>query len=140
MGELAMDPVEKEDVGEMLTVHGRYGADSFAKVLGGIAPHVGWLPSQAPETWSYALTDLMDVGLPIAATAIGAIPERCEGRPYTWLLPWDAHASDWVDLFLRLHSSGLEEPPRWTATEGLPPAKPIYFEEYLYPAKRSAAK
>lgn len=132
MGELAMTPADQEDVGQILTVHGRYQAAVFAEVLGGIAPHVGWLPSQTPETWSYALTDLMDVGLPIAATGIGAIPERCQGRPYTWLLPWDAQASHWVDLFLRLHSSGLQEAPRWISIDDLPPVRPIYFDEYLY--------
>ncbi|WP_374440432.1 glycosyltransferase [Stella sp.] len=101
-----------------------------------IGAHLGWLPAQAPETWSYALTDLIAAGLPLAAGAIGAIPERCAGRPWTWLLPWDSTAGAWVDLFLRLHATALAEPPRWVPVDHLPPAEPFYPDRYLEPLAR----
>lgn len=77
---------------------------------------------------------MMEAGLPIAASAIGALIERCAGRPATWLLPWDSPADAWVDLFLRLHASGLALPPRWAPIDHLPPPKPFYPDRYLAPA------
>jgi hypothetical protein len=133
MGKITLTREAREDIGEALEVHGQYDAGRFTEMLGAIAPHVGWLPSQVPETWSYVLTDLMDAGMPVTATAIGAFPERCYGRPYTWLLPLEATASDWTDLFLRLHASRLEEPAKWVPVNHLPEAKAIYFDEYLRP-------
>jgi glycosyltransferase involved in cell wall biosynthesis len=140
IGEIRLPRHILQDMEEALTIHGRYEAGKFAETLGSIAPHVAWLPSQVPETWSYVVTDFMDASLPITATAIGAIPERCYGRPYTWLLPLDATAADWVELFLRLHATGLKEPPRWVDIDHLPPTRPIYFEEYLHPGAAPALK
>jgi hypothetical protein len=93
------------------------------------------VPTQVPETWSYALTDLMDSALPLAACSIGAIPERCFGRPATWLLPWETTAEAWVEMFLKLHGTQLEEPPQWSSIEHLPPVEMIYFDDYLRPPR-----
>jgi glycosyltransferase involved in cell wall biosynthesis len=135
MGRMEVRAAARGDIEDALKVHGPFETGRFIETLSGIAPHIAWLPSQVPETWSYILSDFFEAALPVAATAIGAIPERCHGRPATWLLPVGATTKDWVDLFLRLHASGLDEPPRWAPLEHLPPAKEIYFEEYLYPGR-----
>lgn len=130
------DPELVEAGGESAVVaHGTVEADRLSEAVGRIAPHVAWLPTQAPESWSYILAEVMELHLPLAAGAIGAIPERCRERPATWLLPWDSPADDWVELLLRLRATNLREAPRKQPTEALPAAQPFYFEEYLRPAR-----
>lgn len=134
LGQMDVPAAEWDECAGALTVHGRYESEQFSERLGAIAPHLAWLPTQVPETWSYVLSDLIESALPVAATAIGAIPERCHGRPATWLLPWESSAGDWIDLFLTLHGTRLREPPRWTSIDDLPAARNLYFDEYLQPA------
>ena len=59
-----------------------------------------WFPVQVPETYSYTLTAAIYSGLPIVASRIGALPERLEGRPLTWLVDdAAAPASKWLATF-----------------------------------------
>src|SRR5690606_38222383 len=95
---------------------------------------------QAPETWCYVLSDLMDAMLPIAATAIGALPERCAGRAATWLLPWRTTPTAWVDFFLRLHATGLALPPVAPSQAATCQAgPPFYPDAYLAPVRARIA-
>jgi GT2 family glycosyltransferase len=50
--------------------------------------HASWIPSQCPETYSYALSRLLRLGLPIIATRIGALEDRLENLPGVWLLQY----------------------------------------------------
>ncbi|NYZ17767.1 glycosyltransferase [Azospirillum sp. RWY-5-1] len=135
------DEAREAERAGFLVRHGRYADGGLSEAVGGIAPHLAWLPAQAPETWSYVLSEIMELCLPLAAGAIGAIPERCRDRPATWLLPWDSPADAWVELFLRLHATGLRAPPCTPPAEEMPPddlpeARPFYFDEYLLPLDR----
>jgi GT2 family glycosyltransferase/glycosyltransferase involved in cell wall biosynthesis len=131
LGQMEILSTDMQECNETLTVHGRYESSEFSERLCGIAPHVGWLPSLVPETWSYILTDLMEASLPLAGTALGAIPERCWERPSTWLLDWEAYAEEWVELFLKLHASRMETAPRWSPVRHLPQAEDFYPGAYL---------
>jgi glycosyltransferase involved in cell wall biosynthesis len=131
MGRLDPPLEEHESFGEALTIHGYFPEGRFNEVLGGIAPHVVWLPSLVPETWSYVLSDVIEAALPIVATSIGSFRERCHGRTATWLLPWKSTAETWIDLFLRLRASRMQEPSIWETVDHLPPAQQIYFDDYL---------
>ncbi|NMJ41499.1 glycosyltransferase [Roseomonas sp. JC162] len=94
-----------------------------------LRPHLAWLPFRAPETFSFALSDCMLQGLPILATGIGAIPERVEGRPATWLLPpEESRPETVVAWFERLMADRLQTPPRWLPTTHLPPLVPAFYE------------
>ena len=137
LGQMDLSDAELTELAPSLTMHGRFATERFSEMIGAIAPHVAWLPAQAPETWSYVLTDFIEAALPVAATSMGAIPERCHQRPYTWLLGPETDASAWVDFFLSLHACNLEKPPVWTSIDHLPPAEDIYFDAYLAPAQRS---
>ena len=53
-----------------------YEMDELAGHVAAINPHVGLLMSIVPETFSYALTELMIMGVPVAATRVGSFPER----------------------------------------------------------------
>ena len=48
---------------------------------------LGLVPSVWPETWCYALSLLMQAGLPVCAFALGAQSERIERAATGWLLP-----------------------------------------------------
>lgn len=56
----------------------RYEIDELSSHVATINPHVGLLMSIVPETFSYALTELMMLGIPAAATRVGSFPERIE--------------------------------------------------------------
>ena len=45
-----------------------------------------FLPFQAEETYSFALSDIFLLNLPLVSTCVGSIPERCSSRTSTILL------------------------------------------------------
>lgn len=51
---------------------------------------LAWFPSQTPETWCYALTPAMRLGLPVLGYAIGAVQERLQAHASSRCLPLDA--------------------------------------------------
>ncbi len=109
--------------------------DNAASLTRGIAaehPHLAWFPFQVPETHSYAVTDAIANGLPIAASAIGAVTERLRARPLSWLLPWDAPADDWLALFLRIHREGMHAEDRPAAPESNGTDVHDAYRKYLY--------
>jgi glycosyltransferase involved in cell wall biosynthesis len=100
-----------------------------------LGPHLAWLPFCVPETHSFVLSEVMSLGLPLLATAIGAVPERVEGRPATWLVPFeDASPDAFLQWLERLHRERLSTPAAWMPTSHLPPLVPDFYErEYLAP-------
>ncbi len=58
-----------------------------------------FLPFQAEETYSFTLSDIMFLGLPLVTTAVGAIPERCQGRRNTILVSKDSETKDIIKVF-----------------------------------------
>src|SRR5205807_1954384 len=54
-----------------VTVLPRYDLTELPKILTGIRPHVGLLPSVVPETFSYTLQELCELAIPVLATRIG---------------------------------------------------------------------
>jgi glycosyltransferase involved in cell wall biosynthesis len=54
----------------------RYGRSDLPDIIGGIAPDFGLLFSVWPETFSYTLSELMILGVPPVATALGAFKDR----------------------------------------------------------------
>jgi glycosyltransferase involved in cell wall biosynthesis/GT2 family glycosyltransferase len=116
----------------LVTSTGRYQDDDLPALIQKARPHVIWLPSVAPESYSYTLTAAIDAGLPIAATRFGAFPERLDGRPYTWLIDHDSTTETWLETF-RLVRQALEKRP---AKQSAVPRRPIadfYATQYLSP-------
>jgi hypothetical protein len=54
----------------------RYELGELRRVVQGIRPHAGMLLSIWPETYSYTLTELMQMGVPPVATRLGGFAER----------------------------------------------------------------
>jgi len=116
-----------------LVSHGAYAVEELPSLLGRVAPHLVWFPSRVPETFSYTLSEAMSAGLPIVASAIGSFPERLGGRHWTWLIPADSLAEDWVralmEVRLAIETGTAPAPP--PAVKG---ARPDYYpDEYLRP-------
>jgi glycosyltransferase involved in cell wall biosynthesis len=114
---------------------GRYDVDKLKTIVPRLRPHVAWLPFTVPETHSFVLSEVMSLALPLVATGIGAVPERVEGRPLTWLLPFEAASPEgFFRWFERLASERLSTPPSWMPTSHLPPLVPEFYErDYLAP-------
>ncbi|MDH0896638.1 MULTISPECIES: glycosyltransferase [unclassified Pseudomonas] len=108
---------------------GKYSDSELAELLERHRPHVVWFPVRCPETWSYTLSAALEAGLPILASAIGALPERLQGRPLTWLSAHDASTEDWLEKLAKIDKClrELERPPlSWLQEE----PQPFYRECY----------
>lgn len=116
-------------LGDEVQSLGKYSDSELAELLGRHRPHVVWFPVRWPETWSYTLSAALEVGLPVLASAIGALPERLQGRPLTWLLAHDASTEDWLGRLAEIdeHLRETEAPPfSWSQEEPLPFYKECY--------------
>ena len=92
-------------------VHGRYKDDDIQRLLSDRNPHVAFLPAIWPETWSFVLTRLVALRLPVFAFDHGAQAERLRatGKAETILpskLVSDPEAL--LDVFLKFRRSCIE--------------------------------
>jgi len=87
------------DIADRLEETGAYRESELPARLKELAPHVLWFPHPIPETYSYTLSAAIESGLPIAASRIGALPERLEGRPLTWLVDATEPGEKWLATF-----------------------------------------
>ena len=65
-----------------VTVTGRYLEENAQNTLANLSPHVVWLPSVWPETYSYTLSIALLADLPVMAFDIGAIARRIRESRY----------------------------------------------------------
>jgi GT2 family glycosyltransferase/2-polyprenyl-3-methyl-5-hydroxy-6-metoxy-1,4-benzoquinol methylase len=92
-----------------LVCHGPYREEELDTLLQWIQPHVVWLPSRVPETYSYTLSAALLGRWPVAAVGLGALAERLDGRPWSWTLPHTAGPREWLDLFSDIRQRYLME-------------------------------
>jgi glycosyltransferase involved in cell wall biosynthesis len=78
-----------------LQIHGQYDDGELARLLAAEKADVVWFPAQVPETYSYTLSVALASGLPVVASALGALPERLAQHPRATLLPFDAAPEAW---------------------------------------------
>lgn len=117
-----------------LTIHGEYEEDQLQGYFDVIKPHLVWFPARGPETYSYTLSSCLKLGMPIAATDLGALPERLAGRDSSWVLPWQTTARDWSDFFAKLateHFSGKTAPVTESVSPTLSGDDEFYTKKYL---------
>ena len=100
-----------------LTVHGPYLDSDLPGLLAWIKPDLIWFPALWPETYSYTLSAALLAGLPVVAPDIGSFPERLSGRRWSWVMPWDTEAADWLAFFNeareRNFMTATSPAPRW---------------------------
>ncbi len=112
-----------------LTVHGAYEEKDLPGLLQWLQPDLVWFPAQWPETYSYTLSASLQAGLPVLAPELGAFPERLTGRPWSWVMPWDLEAREWLDTLVRLQAQHF--------TTGVPPEQSM--PPLLLTSERTAA-
>lgn len=69
-----------------------YRVEDLPEILTGIRPDLGLLLSIWPETFSYTLSELHLLGVPVLATRLGAFAERIRHAETGWLVDPEAEA------------------------------------------------
>ncbi|MBP0447008.1 glycosyltransferase [Roseomonas sp. SSH11] len=107
-----------------IVLHGRYDRSDFAAHVARIRPHLGAILSLWPETYCHTLTECWATGLPVMATALGALAERLAEHPGGWLVDRWMEPEAMLALLHRLRRAPGELRARrdavldWQATTG----------------------
>ncbi len=130
-------PIEFTLVGSMDTVleghriafniTGPYEVAELPALLRDVAPHLVWFPARWPETYSYTLSTCLDLGLPVAAHRTGAFSERLGGRPWTWTVPGNWSAVEWLDFFEQVRRANFAAGKEPAVPPLLPRALPDFY-------------
>ncbi len=80
-----------------------YQRDDLPRILQGIAPHAAAILSTVPETFSYTLSEMHELGVPVIATRVGSLAERVEDDSTGWLI--GASAEELVAKVKQLRAS-----------------------------------
>ncbi|MEJ2400590.1 MAG: glycosyltransferase [Xanthomonadales bacterium] len=70
----------------------QFHRDTLSDVLAGIGPHAAGLLSVVPETFSYMLTEMQQLEIPVIATRVGSLAERVRDGETGWLIDPDPAA------------------------------------------------
>jgi GT2 family glycosyltransferase/glycosyltransferase involved in cell wall biosynthesis len=84
----------------------QYERDDLPALLAQIGPHMAALLSVVPETFSYTLTEMWQMGIPVIATRVGSLADRIRDNETGWLI--DPHAEALIGLIQQL----AKEPKR----------------------------
>ena len=96
-----------------------YRREELPRLVARLAPDLALLPSTVPETYSYMLSELWSLGLPVLATRIGSFAERIEdGRTGLLVEPRAAAVA------ARLRALHVDRTPLATLRRASPPAPP----------------
>ena len=121
-----------------LRITGEYDDADLPGLIDRINPDLIWFPQAWPETFSFTLSAAIASGRPIAATRIGAFPERLAGRPLTWLAGAETPPERWLELFQTIHAA-LRAAPRRMPAPVRPAIDDFYATAYLRAAASSRA-
>ena len=102
----AYRPLRNQPESQLIT-HGRYRDEELLALIDSLQGHVIWFPALWPETYSYTLSAAFQTGLPIVSTDLGAIPERLQQRPWSWVRSWETSPVAWNDFFLNIRENHL---------------------------------
>jgi GT2 family glycosyltransferase len=78
----------------------QYRREELAEILAGVGPHAAALLSVVPETFSYTLSEMQQLKIPVIATRVGSLAERITDGETGWLIEPEAAAL--VDCVRRL--------------------------------------
>ena len=91
-----------------LFIHGPWSDEEVPALVEAYGAELGLFPNRAPETFSYALSDLWASGLPVLSTPHGALGERIRRHGGGWLLPADFDAATLARRLAELLGEGQE--------------------------------
>ena len=69
-----------------------YQREELASIVAGIGPDFAALLSVVPETFSFTLSELQQMNIPVIATRVGSFPGRIEHAKTGWLIDADPEA------------------------------------------------
>lgn len=102
-----------------IEITGRYALDDAEEILASVSTgvDVAFLPSLAPETWSYTLSSVLSVGLRPVAFDLGALAERIGGIERGRVIPLElshrpAAVNDILVEMLRSEDCGVDPTSR----------------------------
>lgn len=98
-----------------VTLISQYQHDALASIIASLKPEVGLLLSIVPETFSYTLSELWLLGIPVVATNLGSFADRIEDGVNGYLCPPQAEAIAEKLRWLALHRTALEPLRSWLA-------------------------
>lgn len=122
--------------------HGPYREGQLPKILSQV--DIGILPSQAPETFSYALSEFFAGGVPVIGSDYGALSERIENGVNGFKIAKD-DVRAWASVLSRLIGDG---PLRERISRGVRPPESVgdmavqyadLYQEVIADAQRRAA-
>jgi GT2 family glycosyltransferase len=70
----------------------QYQREELPGLMQSLAPHVAALLSIVPETFSYTLSEMKQMGIPVIATKLGSLAERIDDGKDGWLIEPSADA------------------------------------------------
>ena len=70
----------------------QYHREDLRELLQKIGPHVAGLLSIVPETFSYTLSEMQQLNIPVIATRVGSLEERISDGETGWLIEPDPAA------------------------------------------------
>ncbi|MBP6627515.1 MAG: hypothetical protein KA187_08900, partial [Arenimonas sp.] len=92
-----------------ISVQRDYHRDQLAGIVATLAPDVALLPSTAPETFSYMLSEMLALGVPVVCLQPGAPADRLQALGLGWTVPADAAAVNALLKELADHPETLRE-------------------------------
>ena len=106
-----------------LSIFGQYDDRELPQLLVAEKPDVIFFPAQVPETYSYTLSVALASGVPIVASALGALSERLAGHAQSAVVRWNALPGEWNAALLAaagLDAAPAAAPPAGTAESPAP--------------------
>ena len=98
-----------------VTLTPNYQRDELADIMAAIQPEVGLLLSIWPETFSYTLSELWLLGIPVVATHLGSFADRIQEGVNGFLCPPDAVALAEKLRWIAARRTVLGPPRAWLA-------------------------
>ncbi len=121
------------------TITGPYDVGDLPSLIGDADPHLIWFPARWPETYSYTLSTCIELGLPAAAHRVGAFPERLGGRPWSWVVPPDWSAAEWLNFFSQVRRDNFLPGAGPAVLPLLPRSMPDFYpDRYLLTSEQNS--
>lgn len=102
-----------------------YDAAELGRLVADLSPQLAILTSITSETFSYTLSELLGMGMPVVATAVGAFASRLEDGHNGWLVPPNAAALISKIQALREQPEALQQAHQQALQTQLPSAKEV---------------
>lgn len=121
---------------------GKYQKAELEKHLKDFKAHVVWFSSSCPETYNFALSEILALGYPVMASDLGAFQERLAGRNWTWIYPWNTNAELLTQQMLKMRDQFISFKSPATPQNsflGVNYEKQFYHSQYLNPQLSTAS-